>query len=163
MSNVLKVCIFLILLCCWLLQRMSNYYTLYSKYLQWAFFKNALRKSVFQLRGLMVKPLGVDVKNSFCEQNFCGTHFSHKAPNSLFLSSNSDWGDLIVSRLFEATIGLFYPHELYSPPPSDTQMPQRCFCESSLFNPGHVFKLNETIKSSLTKHIYSPALTLPEF
>lgn len=163
MSNVLKVCIFLILLCCWLLQRMSNYYTLYSKYLQWAFFKNALRKSVFQLRGLMVKPLVVDVKNSFCEQNFSGTHFSQKAPSSLFLSSNSDWGDLIVSRLFEVTIGLFYPHALYSPPPSDTKMPQRCFCVPSLFNPGHVFKANETIKSSLTKHTYSPALTLPEF
>lgn len=152
MSNVLKVRLFLILLCCWLLQRMSNYCTLYSKYLQWAFFKNALRKSVFQLRGLMVKSLVVDVKNWFCEQNFSSTHFSQMTLSSLFLSSNSDWGDLIVSRLFEVTIGLLYPEALCSLPPPDTKMPQRRFCLSFLFNPRHVFKANETIKFSLTKH-----------
>lgn len=116
MSNVLKVGIFLIL-CCWLLQRMSNYCTLYHKYLQWAFFKNALRKSVFQLRGLMVQPLVVDVKNLFCEWNFSLTHFSLMAPSSLSLLSNSDWGDLMFPDYFrkqlDSSLHMQYiPHHL---------------------------------------------------
>lgn len=108
-------------------------------------------KSVFQLRGLMEQPLVVDVKNLFCEWNFSLTQFSLMAPSSLFLFSNSDWGDLMFPDYFRKQLDSSIhmqciPHHL-----RNNKMPQRCFCVPSLFNLRHVFKANETIKS-LTKH-----------
>lgn len=125
MSNVLKVGIFLIL-CCWLLQRTSNYCTLYHKYLQWAFLHYS-GKSSLQLRGLMEQPLVVDVKNLFCvEWNFSLTQFS------LWLPAHCSYSQ-IVTEVIWCFPDYFWEqldssiHMQCIPTTSNNKMPQRCF------------------------------------